>query len=83
METKVIQIRQKGTVTLPARIRERYGFSDGDPLTVIDIEGAIVLSPKVGVVPKLAKEIERLREEAGISLDQLIEGQMEQRRRSK
>lgn len=83
MDTKVIQIRQKGTLTLPARIRERYGLSDGDPMTVVDLDGAIVLSPKVGVVPKLAQEIERQRKNAGVSIKELMEGQAEQRRRSK
>lgn len=80
MGAKVIQIRQKGTITLPARIRERYGLSDGDPITLVDLDGALVLSPKVGMVPKLAQEIERLREEAGVSVEELREGQAERRR---
>ena len=80
VETKVVQVRGRGTLTLPARIRERYGLTDGDPITIVDLDGVLVLSPKVGLVPKLAAEIERLRTSAGLSLDDLLDAQAEVRR---
>jgi len=80
METKVVQVRGRGTVTLPARMRERYGLTDGDPITVVDLDGVLVLSPRVGLVPKLAAEIERLRTQAGLTLDDLMDGQARERR---
>jgi len=79
METKVLQIRARGTLTLPARLRERYALEDGDPLTLVDLDGLILLVPKVGVVEKLAGEIERLSTEAGLSVDELVSGVGEER----
>jgi len=79
METKVLQIRARGTLTLPARLRERYALDDGDPLTLVDLDGLILLVPKVGVVEKLAGEIERLSSEAGLSVDELVSGVGEER----
>ncbi|HEX9711525.1 MAG TPA: AbrB/MazE/SpoVT family DNA-binding domain-containing protein [Actinomycetota bacterium] len=79
METKVLQIRARGTLTLPARLRERYALEDGDPLTLVDLDGLILLVPKVGVVEKLAGEIERLSSEAGLSVDELVSGVGEER----
>lgn len=73
METKIIQMRARGTLTLPSPIRERYALSEGDPMTLVDLEGVLVLSPKVGVVAKLAAEIERLREESGLTVEDLIQ----------
>lgn len=81
METKIIQMRGRGTLTLPSPIRDRYALAEGDPMTLVDLDGVMVLSPKVGVVAKLAGEIERLREEAGMSVEDLIEGVAEQRKR--
>ncbi|MEO7817646.1 MAG: hypothetical protein ABIS18_00695 [Actinomycetota bacterium] len=81
MESKIIQIRGRGTLTLPSRIRERYALSEGDPMTLIDLDGVMVLSPKIGVVSKLATEIERIREKAGLSIEDLIEGQAEHRKK--
>jgi bifunctional DNA-binding transcriptional regulator/antitoxin component of YhaV-PrlF toxin-antitoxin module len=81
MQTRTVQLRARGTLTLPARIRERYALEDGDPLTLVDLDGAILLSPRVSVVGKLAAEIEYLRTEAGLSLDELLAGVREQRAR--
>ena len=79
MESRTVQVRGRGTVTLPARIRERYDLSDGDPLTLIDLDGAILLSPRLSVSDKLSAEIEYLRTQAGLSLEQLLDGLREQR----
>jgi AbrB family looped-hinge helix DNA binding protein len=76
-----VQIGKRGTVTLPASLRKRYGLGAGDLLTVIDLGGVFVLSPQVSIVSKIAAEIEQMREEAGLSLDDLLEGLDEQRRR--
>ncbi|TEU12240.1 MAG: AbrB/MazE/SpoVT family DNA-binding domain-containing protein [Anaerolineales bacterium] len=76
-----VQIRQRGTLTLPAKLRAKYNLEEGDVLTLVELEGAFFLSPKISVVPKLAAEIERLREEAGLSVEDLLEGLDEQRRR--
>jgi bifunctional DNA-binding transcriptional regulator/antitoxin component of YhaV-PrlF toxin-antitoxin module len=81
MESKTIQMRGRGTLTLPASIRERYGLEDGDPLTLIDLDGALVISPRLSVIGKLAAEIEYLTKEAGLTLDQLLVGIKEQRAR--
>ncbi|MGH2731171.1 MAG: AbrB/MazE/SpoVT family DNA-binding domain-containing protein [Actinomycetota bacterium] len=73
METKVVQVRGRGSLTLPARIRERYGISEGDPMTLVDLDGVLLLAPKLSMVKKLAGEIERLREEQGLSVEELID----------
>lgn len=80
METKIIQMRGRGALTLPSRIRDRYALSEGDPMTLVDLDGVMVLSPKVGVVAKLATEIERLREESGLSVEDLTKGVADQRK---
>lgn len=68
-------------MTLPARIRERYDLADGDPLTLVDLDGAILLSPKTSVVDKLSAEIEYLMKGSGLSLDELLGGLREERAR--
>jgi AbrB family looped-hinge helix DNA binding protein len=79
MRAKTVQIRARGTVTLPARIRERYDLNEGDPLTLVDLDGAILLTPRLSVIDKLTAEIEYLRTEAGLSLEELLAGVREQR----
>lgn len=71
MRLATVQIRQRGTLTLPAKLRAKYRLDEGDSLTVLDLEGSILLSPLVPVVPKLAAEIERLRRDAGLEVEDL------------
>ncbi len=82
MSTTDVQIIQTGAVALPAKIRSRYKLEEGDVLTLIDIDGGMLLFPKRSVVSVLAKEIEKQREEEGVTLDDLLEGLDEQRRES-
>lgn len=79
--SQVIQIRARGGLTLPAKLRERYGLREGDTLALIDLGGVFVLSPRENVVDKLADELVHLREEAGLSVDDLIAGVREERQK--
>jgi len=81
MSTTKVQISRTGAVTLPAKIRSRYKLEWGDVLTFIDLDGAFLLCPKRSVVPEFAREIEKQREEAGMTVEDLLEGLDEQRRR--
>lgn len=59
-----VQVRQRGTLTLPADLREKYGIRPGDIFRVVDLDGTFVLTPLVPMVPELAREIEKLRRTA-------------------
>jgi AbrB family looped-hinge helix DNA binding protein len=72
MDTTV-QVRQRGSLTLPADLRDRYNIKRGDTFRIIDLDGILVLSPMVPMVPELAREIERARAEAGLSVQEMLE----------
>jgi bifunctional DNA-binding transcriptional regulator/antitoxin component of YhaV-PrlF toxin-antitoxin module len=76
---KTIQIRNRGVMTLPADLRDKYGIQAGDSFRVVDLDGIFVLTPMVPMVPELAREIEKARLAAGLSVDALLEGLREQR----
>lgn len=73
-----IQVRQRGTLTLPAELRDKYGIGAGDIYRLIDLDGVFVLTP---MAPELAREIERLREAAGLSMEEMLASLREQRER--
>jgi AbrB family looped-hinge helix DNA binding protein len=74
-----IQVRQRGTLTLPAELREKYGIRPGDTFRLVDLDGVLVLTPMVPIVPELAREIEQARLEAGLSIEGLLNNLREQR----
>jgi len=76
-----VQIRKRGALTLPAGLRDRYGIREGDSFRVVDLDGTFVLTPLAPMVPELAREIEKARVEAGLSVEELLENLRQQRER--
>ena len=76
-----IQIRKRGVLTLPSELREKYTIREGDTYRFVDMDGIFVLTPMVPMVPELAREIERIRQESGLSLEELLDGLKEERER--
>jgi bifunctional DNA-binding transcriptional regulator/antitoxin component of YhaV-PrlF toxin-antitoxin module len=76
-----IQVRTRGTITLPVELREKYGIENGDIFRLVDLDGVFVLTPMVPMVPELAREIEKIRLEAGLSIDELLQELRSQRER--
>lgn len=79
--TTTIQVRDRGVLTLPSDIREKYGIQAGDTFRLVDLDGIFVLTPMVPMVPELAREIELMRTEAGLSTEDLLQTLREQRER--
>jgi AbrB family looped-hinge helix DNA binding protein len=76
-----LQVRKRGVLTLPADIRQRYGIEAGDTFHLIDLDGMFILTPMVPMVPELAREIERVRLEAGLDTAELLQALREERAR--
>lgn len=69
----VIQLRKRGVFTLPKSLRDKYELGEGDALHLVDVDGVFVLTPMAPMVPKLTREIQRLRERDGVSTDELLQ----------
>lgn len=80
METP-IQVRKRGVMTIPSELREKYGIQEGDTFQLVDMDGIFVLAPLVPMVPELAREIERIRLDSGVTTEELIQGLREERER--
>jgi bifunctional DNA-binding transcriptional regulator/antitoxin component of YhaV-PrlF toxin-antitoxin module len=76
-----IQVRERGVVTLPAELREKYNIENGKIFRLVDLDGIFVFVPMMLMVPELAREIERIRLEAGLSIDELLDDLRKQRER--
>ena len=74
-----LQVRKRGTLTLPMELRKKYDIETGDTFYLVDLDGVFVLTPMAPVVPELAKEIEQERLRAGLEMDTLLLALREQR----
>ncbi|GAG20614.1 unnamed protein product [marine sediment metagenome] len=80
METKIIQIRQKGVITVPVELRRKYGLSEGDIFTLVDLgEGAFILTPGSSEVARLGDQVAKILREEGVSTEDLLRALEEER----
>ncbi len=74
-----VQVRQRGTLTLPIDVRERYNIQAGDTYRMLDLDGVLIFTPMAPMVPELAREIERTRIASGLTVEELLVSLREER----
>jgi hypothetical protein len=52
-------------------LRTKYGLDEGERLTLVDLDSAMLLIPRLLAVPRLAAKLERLRGRRRLSLRDL------------
>ncbi len=72
-DTKVIRVAQRGVVTLPKSLREAYGLEAGDLLTLHDLGGVFVFSPRQTEIDALADRITKSLEAKGETLESMLQ----------
>lgn len=77
-----VQIRGKGNVTIPARVRKKYGLAEGDTFTVVDLgEGCLLLTPRVSRVEQSGDRVARILAGDKISEEEMLQALEEERER--
>ncbi|WP_053958183.1 AbrB/MazE/SpoVT family DNA-binding domain-containing protein [Sulfobacillus thermosulfidooxidans] len=79
MDKYLLQLRDRGVVTLPKTVRQHYGLGPDTPLTLVDWNGVFILSPRIPVVTELAKQIAAERAAAGLSVQDLLRAWTQER----
>ncbi len=57
MRTFTVQVAQRGLVTLPQALRRAHNIEPGQQMTLLDLDGVFVLSPRPSQVDALADRI--------------------------
>jgi bifunctional DNA-binding transcriptional regulator/antitoxin component of YhaV-PrlF toxin-antitoxin module len=82
MTNNTIQIRKKGSITLPVDLRSKYGMGEGDIFTLIDLgDGSFLLTPRASQVNRLGSRVAEILDGQGVSLDDLLSTLDEERER--
>lgn len=79
MSTVTLQVAQRGLVTLPKSLREQYGIEPGDELTLLDLGGVFVLSPRRSEIDRLADRIAVELRDRGETLESMLQAVREVR----
>jgi len=73
MDTMTIQIRDKGTITLPVGLRRRYRLEPGDVYSLADLgDGVFLLTPGASRVADEGDRIARLMAQQGVTTEEIL-----------
>ena len=73
MTAKLSIVQEKGQVTIPAEIRQRWGLKKGDLVAFVETEQGVLISPQEVVAMSALDRIGKALQERGISLDEMME----------
>ena len=71
-DTMIVQVSQRGLVTLPKALRDSYHIREGDQLSLLDLGGVFVLSLRRSEIDGLAEQIQAALVEKGESLESML-----------
>jgi bifunctional DNA-binding transcriptional regulator/antitoxin component of YhaV-PrlF toxin-antitoxin module len=71
-KTATLQLAQRGLLTIPKSLREKYDMNPGDDFTLIDLGGVFVLSPGRSRVNELADRISDRLKKKGETLESML-----------
>ncbi len=67
-----IQVRQRGQVTIPRKVRESMAIEDGDTLVLLPVGETLILVPRQLRAPELMDRLAGMLEESEVSLADLL-----------
>ncbi|MBX7250353.1 MAG: AbrB/MazE/SpoVT family DNA-binding domain-containing protein [Candidatus Promineofilum sp.] len=72
LKTYSIQVRQRGQLTLPRRLRESLAIEDGDTLTIFQVGETLLLAPRALKTPELMDRLATMLDESDVTLADLL-----------
>ncbi len=78
-DTITVQIAQRGLLTLPKQLRDSYNLKQGDTLTLLDLGGVFVLSPRHSEIDDIANRLTEMLTERGETLESMLQALREER----
>ena len=71
-DTMIVQVSQRGLVTLPKVLRDSYHIREGDQLSLLDLGGVFVLSLRRSEIDGLAEQVQTALAAKGESLESML-----------
>ena len=82
-QERIVLVRDKGRITIPASWRERYGLEEGSEVVLVAEEDRLVLYPRrVQRLEQVLEEVKDALESRGITLEDLLEESRRERERA-
>jgi AbrB family looped-hinge helix DNA binding protein len=81
MRSVTAEIKARGQLTIPKRIREMSHLEEGQSVSIIPVGDSVIITPKRLEMDEVRREIRRILKQSGISPEDLLAGLQEERER--
>lgn len=75
----VAEIKSRGQLTIPKKIREASHFEEGEKISIIPVGNSIILTPKRLELDDARKQLRKILKDSGVSVEELLSGLKEER----
>jgi len=75
------QIRERGQLTIPKKVREKGALYEGETVSIIPVGNSILVTPQKLGLEEARREIRKILKDSGVTLEDLHEGLEQERKR--
>jgi AbrB family looped-hinge helix DNA binding protein len=79
MQSFTAEIKSRGQLTIPKKIRDMMHLDEGQTVSIIPVGDSVVLSAKRLELDEARRQIRRIMRQSGCSVDELISGLHDER----
>ena len=74
------EIKSRGQLTIPKKIREKCTLEEGQVVSLIPVGDSVFVTPKRLLLDEARREIRKILKASGISVEELLSGIKEERK---
>ncbi len=67
-----IQVAKRGVITLPAEVRRENQIEEGQILSLLDLDGVLIITPQELQTDRLANQLAKTWQEQGLDLETML-----------
>lgn len=79
VKSMVAEIKSRGQLTIPKKIREASHLEEGEAVSIIPVGDSIIVTPKRLELDEARKQLRKILKGSGLSVEELLEGIKEER----
>ena len=75
----VAEIKARGQLTIPKKIRETSHIEEGDVVSILPVGDSLIITPKRLELDEARRQLKKLLKASSLTIEELIEGLKEER----
>jgi len=79
VKTAIAEIKSRGQLTIPKKIRESSHLEEGQVVSIIPVGDSVIITPKRLELDEARRQISRIMKASGLSERELLKGLEEER----